>query len=235
MTELSVFAGPPIERHLPWGTIASVALHAGLALAVLLASPLRQLVVPTPQPVAVEIVTPAEFAALAPVPAPPVLTAPVAPQATAPTAPSTTPSPSAPAKPAAPSDGTITARQFYSAGILNEPGMEHIRKAMTTLADSERVVQLCNIEGLEQIRRAAPTYAPDTLVPYAMADMDGSGLTLIASGGAFRSRRRWFGIMFRCAVAPDYSGVTSYSFKLGAEIPPDQWEAHNLNAEDVSE
>ena len=106
---------------------------------------------------------------------------------------------------------------------------------MTTLADTERVVQLCNIEGLEQIRRAAPTYAPDTLVPYAMADMDGSGLTLIASGGAFRSRRRWFGVMFRCAVAPDYSGVTAFSFKLGAEIPPDQWEAHNLNAEDASE
>jgi hypothetical protein len=96
-------------------------------------------------------------------------------------------------------------------------------------------VQLCNIEGLEQIKRAAPTYAPDTLVPYAMADMDGSGLTLIAGGGAFRSRRRWFGITFRCTAAPDYSGVTAFSFKLSTEIPRDQWEAHNLNAEDASE
>ena len=204
-------------------------------LAVLLASPLRQLVVPPPEPVAVEIVTPAEFAALTPTPAPQTLTAPTAPQSVAPHAPTTSPSQERLPKEAAPSDATITAHQFYSAGILNEPGMERIRKTMGTLADSERVVQLCNIEGLEQIRHATSVYAPDTLVPYAMADMEGSGLTLLASGGAFRSRRRWFGITFRCSVAPDYSGVTSFSFKLGNEIPKDQWEAHNLNEEDADE
>ena len=237
MTDLSLFAAPPPERRLSWGTLASIALHAALALAILLASPLRQLVVPPPAPVAVEIVTPAEFAALTPTPAPQVITAPVAPAEVAadgtgdklPRARKPRPSPLHPAT------ATITAHQFYSAGILNEPGMERIRKTMGTLADSERVVQLCNIEGLEQIRHATSIYAPDTLVPYAMADMDGSGLTLLASGGAFRSRRRWFGITFRCSVAPDYSGVTSFSFKLGSEIPKDQWEAHNLNAEDADE
>jgi hypothetical protein len=235
MTDLSFFAAPPAERHLSWGTLASIALHAALALAVLLASPLRQLVVPPPEPVAVEIVTPAEFAALTPTPAPQTLTAPTAPQSVAPHAPTTSPSQERLPKEAAPGDATITAHQFYSAGILNEPGMERIRKTMGTLADSERVVQLCNIEGLEQIRHATSVYAPDTLVPYAMADMEGSGLTLLASGGAFRSRRRWFGITFWCSVAPDYSGVTSFSFKLGNEIPKDQWEAHNLNEEDADE
>ena len=63
MTDLSVYAPSPTARQIPWGTMASVALHAGLALTLLLASPLRHLVVPEPQPVAVEIVTPAQYGA----------------------------------------------------------------------------------------------------------------------------------------------------------------------------
>jgi len=238
MTELSIFAPPPIERRVPWGTLASFGLHAALALTLLLATPLRQLVVPPPQPVAVEIVTPAEFAALA-TPAPPALTAPSSPDTTAPTAPpAAVPERLAPSPPLVPRrepHPTFTATQFYSASILREPGMEHIRKAMGTLADSERIVQLCNIEGLEQIRRAAPSYDPDTLVPYAMADTTAAGFTITATGGAFRSRRKWYGISFRCTAAADYSGVTQFAFRLGDPIPEDQWEEHNLNVEDADE
>ena len=236
MTDLSLFAPPPIERRLSWGTLASIVLHAGLALTLLLASPLRQLVVPEPRPVAVEIVTSAEFAALAaPVPAPQALSAPTGAEATAPATSGDRLAPSPPLTPKPAQHPTITATQFYSASILKEPGMEHIRKAMGTLADSERIVQLCNIEGLEQIKRAAPTYAPDTLVPYAMTDPVAAGFTMTAAGGAFRSRRKWYGIAFRCTAAADYSGVTQFAFKLGDPIPEDQWEDHNLNVEDADE
>ena len=113
--------------------------------------------------------------------------------------------------------------------------MARIRQTLTTIADSERVVQLCNIEGLEQIRRAEPKYDPDTLVSYAMADPVAAGMTLSAPGGAFRSRRKWYGISFKCTAAPDYQGVTAFEFKLGEPIPQDQWEEHNLNAEDTEE
>ncbi len=113
--------------------------------------------------------------------------------------------------------------------------MERIRRELSGFADSERVVQVCNIEGLEQIRRAAPEYEPDTLVAYAMADMVLSGLTLTATGGAFRSRRRWYGISFHCRAAAGYEGVTAFDFTLGEPIPEDLWEGHYLNAEDVDE
>lgn len=113
--------------------------------------------------------------------------------------------------------------------------MERIRRVMGTLDPGERMVQLCNIEGLEQIRRAAPSYDPDTLVSYAMADTTATGLTLSATGGAFRSRRKWYGVSFQCSIAADYSAVTAFSFKLGAAIPEDEWEDHNLNAEDEDE
>ncbi len=61
--------------------------------------------------------------------------------------------------------------------------MQRIRRSLTGFADSERMIQICNIEALEQIRRAAPDYDPDTLVAYAMSDLLSSGLTLTATGG----------------------------------------------------
>ena len=232
MTSTSLFALPETPRPAPWGTAASIGLHAGLAALLILVSPLKTLVAPPPTPIAVEIVTPAEFAARQPVEPPPVLAAPAPSAHTAPTAPSgpvSTPiSPAAPDAPAEP--GMIAATEFYAANMLHEPGMARIRQTLTTLVDSERVVQLCNIEGLEQIRRAAPAFAPDTLVPYAMADMAATGLTLSAAGGAFRSRRKWYGIAFYCTAAADYSGVTAFAFQLGDAIPPALWEEHNLTA-----
>lgn len=237
MSLLTIELASPPERRFSWGTLASIALHAGLALALLLLSPLRQMVAPPPEPLAVEIVTPAQFAALQP--AQP--SSPPAAALSAPSAVATTPTdsdrlaPSPPQERTPPQAPTITATQLYSAGILKEPGMERIRQTMKTLADSEKLMQLCNIEGLEQIRRAAPQTDPDTLVPYAMADLFTDGLTLTAAGGAFRSRRKWYGVSFRCTVAPTLDGVTAFAFELGDAIPPEHWEEHNLNAADEEE
>ncbi len=47
-------------------------------------------------------------------------------------------------------------------------------------------------------------------MPYALADPLTEGLTLTAAGGAFRSRRRWYGVA-------------------------EHWEEHNLNAADEEE
>lgn len=220
------------------GVAASLLVHCALALALVWLSPLRPMLAPLPQPVAVEIVTEQQFAALA-APAVTVVATPSAPVAPPPASAApvaTTPAPtSGPGVAAKVDKGVVTATQFYAAGILREPGMERIRAALGKIDPNERLVQLCNIEGLEQIRRADPGFYPDTLVSYAMEDTSTDGMTLLAPGGAFRSRRKWYGIAFKCTVAADFSGVTAFSFKLGAAIPEDQWDDHNLNAEDVDE
>lgn len=240
MTAESIIDLPLQRRETPWGTLASAGLHALLLLVAVLLSPLRPLVVPPPAPVAVEIVTPAEFAALQQPPqaAPQTLVGPApAPEAATPavTEPSTRLVPTPPLQPDLPENKTYRATKFYAASILNEPGMDRIRKTFGTLASSEKLMQLCNIEGLEQIRRAQPQYDPDTLVSYAMRDPVSTGLTLSATGGAFRSRRKWYEISFQCSVAADLSAVTAFEFRVGEPIPEDQWEAHNLNAEDADE
>lgn len=238
MTTSEMFDAAPVRRDVPWGTAASVGLHVALLAAALLALPLRTIVVPPPEPVAVEIVTPAQFAALqqpTPTPLPALeLSAPVAPEAAAPVAPGNDRLPSEP-QVALPTPKTFRATKFYATAILREPGMERIRTELTHFDPGERVVQLCNIEGLEQIKRAAPQFAPDTLVSYAMADNSIAGLTLTATGGAFRSRRKWYGVSLKCTVGADLESVTSFEFQLGKPIPEDEWEDHNLNAEDTDE
>lgn len=234
MSAESLFDPLPQRSPAPWGAAASLALHLALALALILVSPLRPMIAPTPEPVAVEIVTEAEFAALQPQPE----------EATAPSEAMETPSsdmavdrlpPSAALEPNLETRTTVTASEFYAERLLGEPGMAGVRRELRGLTTSERVVQLCNIEGLEQIRRAAPEYDPDTLVPYAMSPLTASGRTIGAAGGAFRSRRKWFGVAFTCTVGSDLQSVTAFEMTLGDAVPEDQWEAHDLNAADLDE
>ena len=241
MTDLAVPLSSLPDRRIAAGTAASLLLHGLLLAGLLLLSPLRPLVLPPPRPVSVEIVTERQFDALSK--PPPVATpAPAEPELSRP-APVETPTPANPVASSPPATDspvpapptTHVATTFYAARILSEPGMARIRRTFGTLASSEQLVQLCSIEGLEQVRRAAPQYDPDTLVGYAMADMQTTDLTLKATGGAFRSDRKWYGISFECTVAPGNSAVTAFSFTLGSAIPKAEWEEHNLNAEDEEE
>lgn len=226
------------RRGISLGTGASLALHLLLALIALWLSPLRTMVAPPPEAVSVEIVTPDQFAALerppAPTAAPTEETTPPVANA-APASANTDTASEAPALARTQQPATHRATRLYSTDMLKEPAMARIRRTLTQLADSERIVQLCNIEALEQIKRAETDYAPDALVAYAMSDPVTRGFTLTAPGAAFRSRRKWYGVSLICTAAPDYQGVTAFEFTLGDPIPEDQWEAHNLNSEDADE
>lgn len=220
---LVVFAEPerPPARELPWGSIASLAAHALLiALIPLLATTRPIAPPPPPQAVEVELINPAELEPAAVAPEAPVLAAPRAEAEPAEAAP-------------APQSGPIEATQFFAGRILAED--KRIAAALPTLGNDERVIQLCSIEALEQIKAARPEFAPDTLVAYAFGDMNVAAGVLTAPGGAFRSRRRWWNVSLKCAVAADYTGVTAFEFTLGDEVPTDEWDAHFLTAEDEEE
>lgn len=233
LTAAPLLAERPVSPRVGWGTPASMLIHA-LALAALAALSLmpRRIEAPEPSSIAVEIVSPEEYRALTtppsatPVPQP--LAAPEGETSSALPA-----DPAAAAPPAGQPAGPITATRFFASDILAHD--RRIARALTTLGGDERVVQLCNIEALEQIRVAAPQYAPDTMVAYAMADMDVRGPTLTADGGAFRSRRNWFAIAFTCTVALDFSHVEAFQFTLGAAIPRAEWEEHFLTEAEAEE
>lgn len=219
---LVVFAEPerPPARDTPWGTIASLCAHALLIALIPLLATSRPIPPPPPaQAVEVQLVSPTELEPIAPLEAP-VLAAPQAEAEPAEAAP-------------VPQSGPIEATQFFAGKVLAED--KKIAAALPTLGNDERIVQLCNIEALEQIKAAKPDFAPDTLVAYAFGDMNVAAGVLTAPGAAFRSRRRWWAISLRCAVALTYTAVTAFEFTLGDEIPETEWDAHFLTAEDADE
>ena len=130
---------------------------------------------------------------------------------------------------------TIRATKLFAADLLAEPASAALRRGMKTLEVSERLVQLCDIEAMAQVRAARPEFDPDIVVAYAMAPTSIDGGELAASGAAFRSRREWYGLKFRCTALADLSAVTAFSFSVGELIPHELWEGYYLTAEESDE
>lgn len=219
----TAFDLPVPLRDRPWGIGLSLLVHVlALAAVPLVAQPDRRNAPPEPASIAVELISAADFAAMT-------QPAPVSVLATPPAQ-----TPAAPVAPlATPDAGPIEATRFFASAILRRD--RKIAAALDSVSFEERITQLCNIEGLEQIRVAALGYAADTLVPYAMAQTRLADRVLTAPGGAFRSRRQWFAIAFTCTVAADLGHVEGFSFSVGEPIPRALWDAHFLTEEDADE
>ena len=134
-----------------------------------------------------------------------------------------------------PSAGTTKATRLFTSAILKDPANREVRETLPTLERTERLTQLCDIEALEQIRVANPATVPDSIEAAAFAETKVTGLTVIAPGAAYRSRRKWYQAKFSCSVASDYLQVTEFSFSVGDSIPESEWDSHNLIAEDEDE
>jgi hypothetical protein len=101
---------------------------------------------------------------------------------------------------------------------------------LAKLAPSDRFQQVCDIELMERLRREGQPYnRPDSVIAYALADPAISGDTLKGDGGAFRSGGVWYQYSFTCAATPDRMKVLSLEFKVGQEVPRDEWDAHGLS------
>ncbi|MEY9535386.1 DUF930 domain-containing protein [Sinorhizobium fredii] len=122
----------------------------------------------------------------------------------------------------------VQAKQIYSRDALADP---RVKQAIGRLPQKRRIVQLCTIEALEQVRRQRPDAFPDMLVPFGPVGgmVSASGLT--ASGGAFRSRGKWYGIDFKCEVNSETTSVASFSFAIGGAIPKGEWSVRQLPKE----
>ena len=224
----------PFEMARPLSVGLSLAVHAiALVVLVLLAAP-RVLKAPATPVMAVDIVSPEQYARLQ-------MPLPAAPESIAVAAePSTAAAPSAAAPQAqrsvpptiAPAGQMIHATAFYAASILADPANAEVHRNFGELASSEQLIQLCNIEALEQLGRGLAGIKPDAVVGYAFGDLEVDGDTLVADGGAYRRQGQWFKLRFECAARPDMSGIAAFDYVLGEAIPQSQWEGHFLNADD---
>jgi hypothetical protein len=228
----------PASRPGGWSFSASLGFHLVIGLALLLAVTPRRQVSSSEDSVSVDVLTPQQFEAASRPPAavalnhaePQPLNGASAEPATESPAPDFAELPTDRPRPQA--NVMVQAAHLQSAKVLADPRSAKARKTLGQLAPSERIVQLCNIEAMEQIHLWKPALKPDFLVAYAMADTELSGQKLTADGGAFRSRSRWYNIGFTCEVTPDLKQVVSFAFAVGSEIPKSDWADHNLLADD---
>jgi hypothetical protein len=218
------------EETSPWGIPTSLLFHALLVLALLLSPAAPKLMQVPDIGVAVEILTPQQFhASVDPEPQP---IAPPQPEASATPTPESTalPPASGPEAVPEPASGMIVAKTMLSEKMLADPRSSQARRELATFADTERIVQLCNLEAMDQVEAWRSDFQPDRLVAYARSDVKMSGETIVADGAAFRSRKNWYDIKFKCEVAPDHAKVVAFEFKIGDPVPRKDWEKLNLPA-----
>jgi hypothetical protein len=139
------------------------------------------------------------------------------------------------AEPPAPADGMKEATQLFANRVLADPQNRQVRETLPQLDHTDRVIQLCTIEGLEQLRIAKPGTLPDSIAPAAFGPTTLLGLTLDAPAAAYRATRLWYALRYTCTVKADLTGVTAFRFAAGEAIPEKEWDAHELIAEDEDE
>lgn len=116
--------------------------------------------------------------------------------------------------------------------MLSDRRSKHAREALGQLSGAERNLQLCDLEALEQISRSRPGPPADLVAPYAMAAEKVTADGVEVRGGAFRAGKKWYGIRFKCGLDARSGKVVSFAFAIGDAIPEDEWQAHDLVAED---
>jgi hypothetical protein len=209
----------------PWGVPASVILHTLLIAALALMPAPKRPKRPQEDSVSVEILTSRQFDAVTtPPPALPVFQAvPAAP----PLSPAITsvPKPQLPLAPA-----MIRPTQMLSAKTLADPRSRQARADLKTFAADERMVQLCNLEAMDQIRRWRADFQPERVVPYATAEEKVTGTTIAADGAAFRSRKKWYSLKFKCQLAQDGESVIGFEFLVGDPVAREKWDELGLPA-----
>jgi hypothetical protein len=128
--------------------------------------------------------------------------------------------------------GMIHATAMLSGAALTDPKSRQARAMLPHFEPTERSVQLCNLEAMEQVHAWKPSFEPERIVAYASAEVAIAGDSIRADGAAFRSGGKWYTLRFDCGLSADHARVVAFDFSVGDTIPRDQWDAHSLPTAD---
>jgi hypothetical protein len=116
---------------------------------------------------------------------------------------------------------TLMAASAHAAKSRLDRSLQHL-DPMT------RLEQICAVETMARLNRDNNPYRPDRAVIYAVSKPKLSGNTVAGSGGAFRSRGKWYQYSFVCKTTPDHMRVTDFTYKVGNAIPENMWDSYGL-------
>ena len=90
-----------------------------------------------------------------------------------------------------------------------------------------RFEQICDLEAAKRIGKDK-AYRPERAIVSALGEPKVAASTMSGSGGAFKSKGQWYQFSFNCQTSPDHMEVLSFSYRIGAPVPPEQWEKSGL-------
>lgn len=101
-------------------------------------------------------------------------------------------------------------------------------RSLEMLAPAERLEQLCDFTAMTRIRSERKEFRPDRAVANAMAESLIKDDTLEVTGGAFRSKKKWYALTYRCTATPDHLKIVAFRYTIGEEIPESKWASFGL-------
>jgi hypothetical protein len=119
---------------------------------------------------------------------------------------------------------------LISAGTAQAGAREdRFQRSLKMLGPNERLEQLCDYTAMTHIRKDSKEYRPDRTVASAMSEPVAVGAHAIeAKGAAFRSRKKWYALSYRCTADAERLKVLSFTYKVGDEIPESRWAGYGL-------
>lgn len=91
-----------------------------------------------------------------------------------------------------------------------------------------RLEQRCDTEAMDRINADESGFKPDKVIAYSFGEPIYDANQIKAPGAVFRSKGEWYRLKFKCVTGPDHIEVLSLKYKIGEQIPRDQWDGHYL-------
>jgi hypothetical protein len=105
---------------------------------------------------------------------------------------------------------------------------ERFERSLQMLAPAERLEQLCDYTAMTRIRTEKKEFRPDRAVANAMAEPQTKADTIEVTGGAFRSKKKWYALSYRCTATSDHLKILTFTYTVGEEIPEAKWASFGL-------
>ncbi len=105
---------------------------------------------------------------------------------------------------------------------------KQLETMLKRLDPATRLEQVCDAEAMKRINRDNRALRIDRSVVSALSEPRVKDDTLSGSGGAFRSKGKWYQYAFTCKATPDRLRVISFEYSIGEEIPQAQWSLYGL-------
>lgn len=105
---------------------------------------------------------------------------------------------------------------------------KRLENILKRLDPATRLEQVCDAEAMRRINRDNRALRIDRSVVSALSEPRVKDDTLSGTGGAFRSKGKWYQYAFTCKATPDRLRVISFEYRIGEEIPQAQWSLYGL-------